>query len=462
MNETFDLLNGGDDKRAAISVSELNRQARTLLERGLARLWVDGEISNLARPASGHIYFTLKDESAQIRCAWFRQRQQRGQARSVDNGDQMLAFGRVSLYEPRGDYQLIVEQLEPAGEGELRRRFELLKKKLDAEGLFDAALKRELPALPARIGVITSPSGAAIRDILTVLKRRFAGVPVVLYPAAVQGEAAVPELVNALETAGRRAECDVLIIGRGGGSLEDLWAFNDEGLARAVRRSPIPVISAVGHEVDISIADLVADVRAPTPSGAAELAVPDAQDWLRALAVSSQRLISQMRRSVEDKGQALDWLARRLSAASPSGQLARQRQQLAATVRALEAAARTDLMRRTRRLENLSARLAQRSPAAQLERLAHRHQYLSGRLTRAGQARLAGLGNRLALAVRGLDAVSPLATLERGYAIVADGKGRVVTDAARLQAGDSVAARLASGRFTATVDAVDAASDDDD
>ncbi len=461
MSETFDFPGGSDNKQAAISVSELNRRARTLLERGLARLWVDGEISNLARPASGHIYFTLKDESAQIRCAWFRQRQQRGQARSVENGDQMLAYGRVSLYEPRGDYQLIVERLEPAGEGELRRRFELLKKKLDAEGLFDVELKRELPELPTRVGVITSPSGAAIRDILTVLRRRFASVPVVVYPAAVQGDAAVPELIHALETAGRRAECDVLIIGRGGGSLEDLWAFNDEELARAIRRSPIPIISAVGHEVDISIADLVADVRAPTPSGAAELAVPDAEDWLRALTVSTQRLIGQMRRSVEDKGQAVDWLARRLSAASPSGQLQRQRQQLAAKLRALQAAARADLIRRTRRMENLAARLAQRSPAAQLERLKHRHEELHGRLTRSGQAQIASLGNRLALATRGLDAVSPLATLDRGYAIVSDGKGRVVTDAAKLQSGDAITARLASGRVIATVDSIDTSKDGD-
>ena len=460
MSDSYDFLDDGDDKRAAISVSELNRQARTLLERGLARLWVDGEISNLARPASGHIYFTLKDESAQIRCAWFRQRQQRGQARDIGNGDQMLAFGRVSLYEPRGDYQLIVEQLEPAGEGELRRRFERLKKKLDAEGLFDADLKRELPILPSRVGVITSPSGAAIRDILTVLRRRFAGVPVVLYPAAVQGDAAVPELISALETAGRRNECDVLIVGRGGGSLEDLWAFNDEKLARAIRNSPIPVISAVGHEVDISIADLVADVRAPTPSGAAELAVPDAEDWLRALNISSQRLIGQMRRNVEDKAQALDWLSRRLSASSPTGQLQRQRERLAATLRALTAAMKADLVDRARRLDGLTARLAQRTPSARLERLTHRHAELFGRLTRAGQGRIDRLTARLALAARGLDAVSPLATLERGYAIVSDAKERVLTDASRLQVGDAINARLASGRVTATVDIVHTGDED--
>ncbi|MGB5581296.1 MAG: exodeoxyribonuclease VII large subunit, partial [Woeseia sp.] len=214
----------------AISVSELNRQAKTLLERGFARVWVEGELSNLARPASGHLYFSLKDASAQIRCAYFRQRQ-RGPTLGLKDGDQVLALGRVSLYEPRGDYQLIVERLEAAGEGELRRRFELLKRKLAAEGLFDESLKRPLPVLPRAIGVITSPSGAAIRDILTVLRRRFPAVPVVIYPAAVQGDAAPWQLLAALATAVRRAEVDVLIIGRGGGSLEDLWAFNDESLA---------------------------------------------------------------------------------------------------------------------------------------------------------------------------------------------------------------------------------------
>ena len=234
----------------AITVSELNRRARTLLEQGIARIWVEGEISNMARPASGHIYFSLKDEKAQIRAAWFRQRQ-RGPAIGFKNDDKVLAFGKVSLYEPRGDYQLIVEQLEPAGEGVLKQRYEALKKKLLEEGLFDEALKQQLPALPERIGVVTSPSGAAVRDIITVLARRFPAIPVVIYPAAVQGDAAPGELVAAIETAVRRDECDVLIVGRGGGSLEDLWAFNDEALARTIAACPIPVVSAVGHEVDV-------------------------------------------------------------------------------------------------------------------------------------------------------------------------------------------------------------------
>ena len=268
-----DLLQESPASRA-ISVSELNRTVRRLLEDDIARIWVEGEISNLARPASGHVYFSLKDEKAQVRCAWFRQRQ-RGPTIHLKNGDQMLVFGKVSLYEPRGDYQIIVEQVENAGEGELRRRFEALKNKLADEGLFDTERKQPLPALPGRIGVVTSPSGAAIRDILTVLRRRFPAIPVLVYPTAVQGDAAAGEIASAIDTAVRRAECDLLIVGRGGGSLEDLWPFNEEVVARAIAACPIPVISAVGHEVDVTIADFVADVRAPTPSGAAEIAVPD-------------------------------------------------------------------------------------------------------------------------------------------------------------------------------------------
>ncbi|MDZ7770078.1 MAG: exodeoxyribonuclease VII large subunit [Woeseiaceae bacterium] len=310
----------------ALTVSELNRQARQLLERGFATVQVEGELSNLARPASGHLYFTLKDSSAQIRCAYFRQRQ-RGPTIRLADGDQVLATGRVSIYEARGDYQLIVEQLEPAGEGELRRRFEALKKKLAAEGLFDEAIKQPLPALPRCIGVITSPAGAAIRDILSILKRRFPAIPVIIYPSAVQGAAAVPELLAALDSAVRRDECDVLIIGRGGGSLEDLWAFNDEGLARALHACPIPVVSAVGHEVDFTIADFVADLRAPTPSGAAEQVVPDQAAWQRSLQALAERLNAHIGRRLEARQQQLDWLAKRLaqgsrrqrSPASPNG-----------------------------------------------------------------------------------------------------------------------------------------------
>ena len=390
----------------ALTVSQLNRQAKTLLEQGLGRIWVEGELSNIARPASGHIYFTLKDNAAQVKAAFFRQRQ-RGPTIGFKDGDQVLACGRVSLYEARGDYQLIVEQLEPIGEGALRRQFEVLKKKLSAEGLFDEHRKRALPALPRSIGVITSPSGAAIRDIISVLRRRFPLIPVVVYPSAVQGDAAPAELIRALAAANRRAEVDLLIIGRGGGSLEDLAAFNDESLARAIAVSSLPVISAVGHEIDFTIADFVADRRAPTPSGAAEIAVPDQQDWLRALESLATRIARCGRRTLEELGQTLDWLSRRL---------------------------------------------LQTSPTASLQRSLARLTALQQRLNAAARRSIADARHRLELAMRGLHSVSPLATLERGYAIVADAKsGKVLLRAADAAIGDDIRARLADGELIATV-----------
>ena len=391
---------------SAITVSQLNRQAKSMLEQGLGRLWVEGEISNIARPASGHVYFTLKDTSAQVRAAFFRQRQ-RGPILNFKDGDQVLAYGRVSLYEARGDYQLIVEKIEFAGEGALKRQFEVLKKKLGAEGLFDEERKQALPDFPERIGVITSPSGAAIRDVISILGRRFPSIPVVVYPAAVQGDAAPAELQAALAAAVRRDECDVLIMGRGGGSLEDLMAFNDEDLARAIADCPIPIVSAVGHEVDFTIADFVADVRAPTPSGAAELVVPDRHDWLRVLASLATRIMRLGRRSLEDLGQSLDWLSRRL---------------------------------------------VQSSPSATLERSASRLSNLERRLSSAAQHSVSAVEHRLQLAIRGLNSVSPLATLDRGYAIVEDAAtGKVLLSAAAVKPGDDIRARLAEGELIAEV-----------
>jgi exodeoxyribonuclease VII large subunit len=412
----------------AITVSQLNRQVKTLLETGLSRLWVEGEISNLARPASGHVYFSLKDKSAQIRAAFFRQRQ-RGPTIGLKNGDQVLVFGQVSIYEPRGDYQLIVEQLEPAGEGALRRQFEVLKKILAAEGLFDEDRKKRLPALPECIGVITSPTGAAVRDILSVLGRRFPSIPVVIYPAAVQGDAAPAELIAALNTAIRRGECDVLILGRGGGSLEDLWAFNNEKLARAIAASPIPIISAVGHEVDFTIADFVADVRAPTPSGAAELVVPDRDDWLRAVNSFAARFARLGQRSIEERAQTLDWLARRLLRTSPEQTLSRQHERLRETQRRLVAAIRRSVAVRRPQLANLWQRLRS-----------------------TGRRTIANSRHRLELAMRGLHTVSPLATLDRGYAIVVDAaSGKVLLRASDAAPGKDVRARLAQGEIVATV-----------
>jgi exodeoxyribonuclease VII large subunit len=446
-------------EKSAISVSELNRTVRTLIERGIGRVWVEGEMSNLARPASGHVYFSLKDDTSQIRCAWFKQRQ-RGPSLNFENGDQIVACGQVSIYEARGDYQLIVESLQSAGEGQLQRQFEALKKKLAAEGLFDEKLKRPLPALPRRIGVITSPTGAAVQDIVTVLKRRFPAVPVIIYPVAVQGDAAVAEITSALEIAARRAECDVLIVGRGGGSLEDLWAFNEEAVARAIRRSPIPVVSAVGHEVDFTIADLVADQRAPTPSGAAEIVVPDQMEWRRAFDASLGRFETLMRRFLEDRYQSLDWLAKRLAQGSPRSTVDRQSSELANFRKALLVAIRHTLIGKERAVERIDARLRQQSPIVRIRQNKLELMALRQRVHAAGGKNIAQVSNRLSLAVRALNSVSPLATLERGYAIVIDAKsGKAVTDSKAITTGSEIEATLSRGRIaaivTGTIDSAD-------
>jgi exodeoxyribonuclease VII large subunit len=437
--------------RKPITVSALARRAKALLEDGIGKVWVEGEISNLSRPASGHIYFSLKDESAQLRCAWFRGRQ-RGPAINLKDGDQMLAFGQVSLYEARGDFQMIVEQLEPAGEGELRRRFEALKKQLHAEGLFAEDRKQPIPDLPDRIGIVTSPTGAAVRDILTVLGRRFPAVPVTIYPTQVQGDYAAPQIVAALELAVARDECDVLILARGGGSLEDLWPFNEESVARAIADCPLPVISAVGHEVDVTIADFVADLRAPTPTGAAELVVPDKAEWERRLSAASARLTTVGRRYLEDRSQAVDWLNKRLLQGSPAATVHRQREWLHNLQQVLSAAIRHDLATRQISLQAASAALRQRSPALGVQRTVTRVAALQQRLETAAGHTVNRTAQRLGLAARALDSVSPLATLERGYAIVTDAEsGRILTDASAVEPGTNIAARLASGSLEATV-----------
>jgi len=435
----------------AISVSELNRRAKILLEDGLARIWVEGEISNLSKPPSGHVYFSLKDASAQVSCAWFRQRQ-RGPTINLKNGDQILVFGKVSIFEARGNYQIIVEQLEPAGEGELRQRFEALKKKLAAEGLFDEDNKQALPDLPQRIGLITSPSGAAVRDMITVLARRFPSIPVIVYPTAVQGEFAAPQIVTTINTAIERNECDVLIIGRGGGSLEDMWPFNEEIVARAIADCPIPIVSAVGHEIDFTIADFVADLRAPTPSGAAELVVPDHAEWLRQLVTTSTRIAQLARRYIEDRFQEIDWLGKRLTQSSPAATVARQRDWLRNLRQVLIGTIRHDLSTRRRNIDDTRARLLQRSPAMGVQQSIRRMNNLEQRLEVAGRNRIDRLQQRLMLAGRTLDSVSPLATLDRGYAIVTErDSGQLLTAASSVAAGVNIQARLAEGSLEATV-----------
>ncbi|MGA2024543.1 MAG: exodeoxyribonuclease VII large subunit [Steroidobacteraceae bacterium] len=392
--------------RTVYSVSRLNREVRVLLESGLGTIWIEGEISNLARPGSGHWYFSLKDRDAQLRCAMFRARNVLSRF-TPKEGQLVLASGRVSLYEPRGDYQLLVEYLEDAGLGALQRAFEELKARLAAEGLFAPERKRTLPLAPRRIGVITSPTGAALRDILHILRRRFPAAAVLIYPTPVQGAAAASSLVGAIELAGSRAECDVLILARGGGSLEDLWAFNDERVARAISRCAIPIVTGIGHEIDFTIADFVADLRAPTPSGAAQLVVPDAGVWLHRLAQFAARFAAGVQRALRGEQARLDVLQRRLQQAHPGARL----------------------LQHSQRLDELEARL----------RLALR-------------ARLAASTARLDGAARALQAVSPLATLGRGFAVVTrSSDGALITSAAQLAVGERFDARLAQGSVRAAV-----------
>jgi exodeoxyribonuclease VII large subunit len=436
--------------RDVFSVSRLNREVRAVLERGLGVLWVEGELSNLSQPGSGHWYFTLKDRDAQLRCVMYRNRNAL-LGFTPESGAQLLLRGRISVFEPRGEYQLIAEHLEEAGVGALQRQFERLKTRLAAEGLFAAERRRPLPRFPRRIGVITSPAGAALHDILKILARRYPPAAVLIYPAAVQGVAAVPELIAAVETAGARAECDVLILARGGGSLEDLWAFNDERLARAICRCPLPIVSGVGHEIDFTIADFVADARAPTPSGAAELVVPDRLAWLQSLARTAQRLDVCMRRELRALAARLAGTRHRLERTHPGVQLLQQAQRLDDLTLRLAAGARAGLQRRGLRLAHGSERLMRCSPAQLLRERGARYQRLEARLERAAHDRLAHLRHRFELAQRALDAVSPRATLARGYAIVTRAGGALLTDAATVAPGDEIEAHLAHGALAARV-----------
>ncbi|MCC6201733.1 MAG: exodeoxyribonuclease VII large subunit [Gammaproteobacteria bacterium] len=434
------------------SVSRLNREVRGTLEARFPALWIEGELSNLARPASGHLYFSLKDEAAQVRCAMFRSRG--GQLDFVpEAGMQVLAFARVSLFEPRGDFQLIVERLQPAGAGLLQIEFDRLKRKLAAEGLFDAARKRPIPRWPKQLGVITSPSGAALRDVLAVLRRRCPLLPVIVYPSSVQGERAAGELLAAIEIANARADCDVLLLTRGGGSIEDLWPFNDERLARAIAASAIPIVSGVGHEVDFTIADFVADLRAPTPSAAAELISPDLAQWREHAMALRQRLHAALRRRLERGGEMVDWYERRLR--QPAWLIDQRRRHLAMAQQRLHYALSATAQRAAARLGAARNHLEAHHPRTTLADYRARCARLSLRLDHLMRGRLAIRQARLATLSRALHAVSPLATLERGYAIVRDPATRAITrDATTLRPGDRLEALLARGALDVTVIAV--------
>lgn len=439
------------ETRDIYTPGRLNREARTLLERGLPALWLEGEISNLSRPSSGHWYFSLKDEAAQLRCAMFRQRNLMARFTPKD-GMHVLTRGRVSLYEPRGDYQFIADYIEEAGEGALRQRFEVLKTRLAAEGLFAAEHKKPLPRLPRRIGVITSPTGAAIQDVLNILRRRFCTIPVLVYPVQVQGAAAAGQIARTVRRASARAECDVLILARGGGSLEDLWAFNEEAVARAIYDCAIPIVTGIGHDVDFTIADFVADLRAPTPSGAAELAAPDCNEWLRSVAVLTRRLRASVGRSLVTRKDRYTWLSRRLALLHPGVELRQKAQQLDELEQRLLRSVRGDIGERRATLMQLAAHLRQHSPALRVAAARGRLHVAQSTIGAALRRRLQTLHNRVALAAGKLDTVSPLATLQRGYAIVTDDAGNVITDAQTVRPGATIQARIARGMLRARVE----------
>ena len=447
-------MHPSESTRRVFSVSELNQQSKQLLESAFPGVWVEGEVSNFSAPSSGHWYFSLKDSSAQIRCAMFRNRNLRAGPRPA-NGDHVLVRGSVSLYTARGDYQLIAETLEPAGLGALQRALEALKRRLAAEGLFDVAHKRALPAVPGHIAIITSPTGAALHDMLTVLRRRYPLIPVSVFPVPVQGEGAAARIAAAIELANRlgpemEPPLDAMIVGRGGGSLEDLWAFNEEIVARAIHASRIPIVSAVGHETDFTLADLVADVRAPTPSAAAELLSPDRARLLDALESIRSRLNQRMLRALSARRQQLDWLSRRVR--HPGSRLREQAQRLDDLEMRLGAACRQQLRDAHARFVQLRTALAGHAPIHRLTENARLLEQIDRRLRISMRRALIERTERLARQMQLLDSVSPLATLARGYAIVTDRHDRPVRDAASVAPGQAVRARLARGELRCLVE----------
>lgn len=436
-------------EREVITVSQLNRRAKQLLETHLPLLWVEGELSNVSIPSSGHWYFTLKDNDAQVRCAMFRNRNMTVRFKP-QQGQHVLIRARVSLYEGRGDYQIIAEHMEEAGAGALQRAFDELKLKLANEGLFDPQFKKPLPPLPKHIAVITSPTGAAIRDILNVLERRFPSIPVTVIPVAVQGKEAAPQIVKAITLANCAGLFDVVILGRGGGSLEDLWPFNEESVARAIFASDLPIVSAVGHEVDFTIADFVADLRAPTPSAAAELITPDGEDWLDKFIGFEVLLEEAMARKLSHLQQKLTWLRSRLR--HPKDKLEQQSQRCDTLEMRLKNAIQKALTNYQNRLNTLVIRQKPLHPETRLLQLRQRFQMARQNLIKAQSNIFTQKRQGFNEAVRMLNTLSPLKTLERGYSLSTLGDSQTpIVDSQQLKPGDKVKTRIAKGEFTSVV-----------
>lgn len=440
-------------EKRIVTVSQLTGLIRGVLEENFEHVWVEGEVSNLAMPSSGHLYFTLKDAGAQLRCVMFRASARALRFRPKD-GMGLIVRGRVTVYDQRGDYQLLVEYLEPRGIGALQLAFIQLKEKLGREGLFAEERKRPIPALPQRIGIVTSPTGAAIHDMLNVLNRRFTNVEVLIRPVKVQGEGAAEEIAAAIDDLNRYGSIDVMIVGRGGGSLEDLWAFNEETVARAIHRSRIPVISAVGHEVDFTIADFVADLRAPTPSAAAEMVVKSKEELGARVDFLRHRLVQSMKgRFAELRGE-LDSLGRSLR--DPTMLLGHLAQRVDDLALRGERAIAVTLRQRRGALDGLGTHLRLMNPALAMERIRERIVVLAGRSEAAVRRRLGRMGEETAVAAARLDSLSPLGTLARGYSIALWLPARqVVRESRQVAPGDRLELRFHHGGAHCLVESVE-------
>jgi len=435
-----------EEKNRVLRVAELNFTIKQLLESNVPLLWVRGEISNLVKASSGHFYFSLKDDQAQVRCVMFRHKNQL-LSNPINNGQSVEVLAAATLYEQRGDFQLTVEQLRPAGLGVLYEQFERLKQLLESQGLFAAGRKRVLPAFPKRIGIVTSPQAAALRDVLSTLRQRLPGVPVVLYPTPVQGTGSAEKIALAIQLANRRAECEVLIVCRGGGSIEDLWAFNEEVVARAIAASDIPIVSGVGHETDFTIADFVADERAPTPTAAAQRVVPDRHALLRGLRDTAQHLQRAQRNRLQNAMQTVDYLQRRL--VHPAQQLQRQAQQLGQLYQRLQRAFAYCKQPQHWQWQSLAQRL--RATSGDFAHLRDKQANLAQRLVKAMRTTQEQRSGRVDNLAQHLILLDPQQVLARGYSLVQDASGGVVSDSGRLTIGAELRITFAQGWAQAEV-----------
>ena len=436
------------NSRDIYTVSRLNREVRTILETGFPLLWIEAELSNFARPASGHWYFSLKDEAAQVKCAMFKNRNHLVKVLPA-NGKQVLVRAKIGLYEPRGDYQLIIEHMEEAGDGALRRQFELLKNKLSNEGLFDASHKKEIPETVTRVGIVTSSSGAAIHDILTTLQRRFPMEKTVVYPVSVQGKGAANKIAAAINKANARQEIDVLIIARGGGSLEDLWEFNEEVVARAIYESDIPVVTGIGHEVDFTIADFVADQRAATPTAAAELISPDRYQQLQKLSAIESRLTYLIQHNLQQKQQKIDWLNKRIR--HPKDQLQIIKNKLYELNQRNISSIKRRLVAARSQTNLLEAQIQQYDPSHQVRELQQKVENMSSRFQRATKQVISTRTKKLHHLIYTLDALSPLHTLKRGYAIIKDKNNNIIRNVNEIHTNQVIKTELAKGYIFSTI-----------